>query len=123
MRGYASITLVGNATRDAEKHEKHCSITVAVNDGFGENKRTSFFRCVGFGNTYEVLKHIKKGDPVMIVGTPVLSKYNDKQSFSVIIERIVFINSGRSGNGNGQDVSLADMIDGAIDPAKDDFDF
>lgn len=88
---YHRITLVGNATADAEAKESkkgtaYTPFSVAVNDG--KNGEVTFFPVVAFGRTGEaVAKVIKKGQLVLVEGRVSLG---EEKQFSVIADRVVF---------------------------------
>ena len=82
----ASVQVLGNITRDPETRKTSAdksvvSFGMAVNDGWGENKHTSFFDVTGFGKRGEALaKFLKKGDEVFIYGTMRQSSWDDKDT-------------------------------------------
>jgi single-strand DNA-binding protein len=69
-----SITIAGNIGRDAETRstpggDKVTGFTVAVDDGFGERKRTLWFDCAIWGNRGEKLAtYLTKGSKVAVSG-------------------------------------------------------
>ena len=71
-----SVILIGNLTRDPElrystgaNQTAICKFSIAVNDGFGENKRTSFVPVTVFGKAAESCdKYLEKGRKVAISG-------------------------------------------------------
>ena len=68
------LIITGNLTRDPEKRATQAgkliaAFTVAVNQGFGENKTAVYFNCSAWERTAEtVLKFLHKGSKVTVVG-------------------------------------------------------
>ena len=56
------------------------SFTLAVDDGYGDKKTTSFFRCSIFGKRAETLeKYVKKGMKILVSGRPKQDSWEDKE--------------------------------------------
>ena len=76
------LTIIGNLTKDPEKRVTQAgklvaAFSVAVNQGSGENKSTTFFNCTAWEKTAEtVLKYLKKGNKVAVVGPVSARAYN-----------------------------------------------
>ena len=76
------LVITGNLTKDPEKRATQAgkliaAFTVAVNEGRGENKTTTFFNCTAWEKTAEaVLKFLKKGAKVAVVGPVSARAYN-----------------------------------------------
>jgi single-strand DNA-binding protein len=70
----AKFQMVGRLTRDAEvKHlpsgDPMCQFSLAVDDGWGDKKHTSFYDCVKFGKGVDALaKHLTRGKQLMVEG-------------------------------------------------------
>lgn len=67
------ITLFGRLTRDAEvkssnSGKTYCQVTLAVDNGWGDNKKTIFVDCTAFDKTAEYLGKGTKGQQVLIQG-------------------------------------------------------
>lgn len=68
------ITLAGNVTKDAELRRGQngdplASFSLAVDDGYGENKTTMFFDVTIFGKRGQSLQpHITKGAKLTVIG-------------------------------------------------------
>lgn len=79
----AIITILGRLGRDPEtRHTAQgkavVSFSLAVDDGFGENKHTTWFRCQAWEKTGEgIAKHFAKGDPILVVGNPISREWTD----------------------------------------------
>ena len=69
-----NITIAGRITRDAvtrstQQGEKVTGFSVAVDDGFGQNKRAIFFDCSLWGKRGDSLaQHLTKGSQVTVSG-------------------------------------------------------
>ena len=79
--------LCGRLTKDVEikttkagdKDRAVGNFTLAVDDGYGENKHTNFFPCSVFGKQAETMeKWVKKGTKVILNCKPRQTSYKDK---------------------------------------------
>lgn len=70
-----TVSLIGRTTADLELRytpngKAVAKVGLAVNDGFGENKRTSFFTVQLWGKTAEnAEKYVKKGSQIGVSGS------------------------------------------------------
>lgn len=63
-----------------ENHTAVGSFSLAVDDGYGERKKTSFFRCTIFGARAEALqKYTRKGAKIAVKGHPEQEEWTDKE--------------------------------------------
>ncbi len=66
--------IMGRLTRDPEVRTTNsgtpvCSFTVAVDNGYGENRQTDFINCVAWRNTAEFIgKYFAKGVMIIVIG-------------------------------------------------------
>ena len=66
--------LMGRLTRDPElRHTGSgtavCSFSIAIDNGYGENRQTDFINCVAWNKTAEfVEKYFTKGSMIIVVG-------------------------------------------------------
>lgn len=88
---YQKVTIVGNATNDAEKKASqksdvaYATFDIGVSDS---NERTTFFPIVVFGDFSEmVAKYVTKGREVLVSGR---IRVSDKGRFSVIADTVRF---------------------------------
>lgn len=78
------LTIIGNLTKDPELRttpsgKTVCKFTVAVNDGFGENKKVTYFDVDAWGNYAEPCsKYLKKGSKIMAQGKASCKPYVKK---------------------------------------------
>ena len=68
------VILMGRLTKDVElRHTSDgkpvCSFTLAVDNGYGENKKTDFINCVAWQKTAEFVKNwFGKGRMMIVIG-------------------------------------------------------
>lgn len=77
-----TITTIGRITKDFELKQGasgciYANFSLAVNDGFGETKKTIFFECTVFGKDAERLVKAKarKGSLIQVIGKFGVSDY------------------------------------------------
>jgi len=86
MAGFSRVTLMGNLCRDPELRSTTsgnsvCDITVAVNQGRGESKKTAFVMCTFWRKLAEtVAAHFTKGKPIIVHGELSMDEWKDKDS-------------------------------------------
>lgn len=89
------IIVTGNLTRDAElkytNNEKaYSKFAIANNEGYADNKKTTFLNCVLWGKSAENLnRFLVKGQKVLITGKLEINKFKDKDG---IEKQIIEIN-------------------------------
>ena len=103
---YAKIQLIGRMTKDIEVRQTEKTLvgnfTLAVDRNYKDKKDTSFFDCVIFGKTVEVLeKYVKKGQALHIEGEPVIETYKDKngnnrKNFKIYVSKFTIIDWGKN---------------------------
>lgn len=125
-----SSLIIGHLTRDPElrystneNRTAVCRITVAVDTGFGDKKKTSFVPVVAFGKIAEnINKYLNKGSKVGVTGYLQSGSYVNKNGDTVytldlIANNIEFLGGGNKSEGEG--ISTAsqsrDHIDGAAE--------
>lgn len=83
-----SCHFIGNVTRDADVRESADGMAVArfslaVNTGWGDSKKTSFFNIVSFGNQAESIgKYATKGTKLAIRCEAQQNNYTDKDGIT-----------------------------------------
>lgn len=106
---YSNFFAIGRLTRNIEiistsSGKQIGKITVAVDNGYGENKKTEFFNGICFGKTAELIEeYTSKGDLIMIEGTPQINKWEDKngnkrRDFEVVINLVKFLQRKNKNN-------------------------
>jgi len=109
-----SVVLVGNLTRDPElrystgaNQTAICRFAVAVNDGYGDNQRTSYINIVVFGKQAENCdRYLAKGRKVAIEGRIQTGSYENKEgqkvyTTDVVASRVEFLGGGNQSSGGG----------------------
>lgn len=97
------VCLIGNLTRDpelryttGEKQTAMCRFSVAINDGYGENQRTSYPNIVAFGKTAELCdKYLRKGNKAGIEGRIQTGSYEKDgrtiYTTDIVADRVEFL--------------------------------
>jgi len=81
-----SVNIIGRLGRDPElRHTPSgkavCELNLAVDDGWGENKKTAWIGCVLWDKTAELAaQHLRKGDQVGISGRLTQDTWDDKET-------------------------------------------
>ena len=108
--------LIGNLVRDvdlrySQKGTAVANFTLAVNDGYGENKTVDFISVTAWGKTAEnVANYCSKGSRVAVDGRIKQQNYEDKngnrrEKVYINAQQIMFLNTRQQGGGrlfNGQ---------------------
>lgn len=106
------ITIIGRLGRDPEiKQTKSgsnmCSMTVAVDSGFGNNKTTTWYRVSAFGkNAENSAKYLKKGSLICASGDLAVNEFEGKDgttklSLDITADKIVFLSGRQDQTSNG----------------------
>lgn len=98
------VILLGNLTADPEvktyKDNSFTVFTVAVQDGYGDKKKTYFLDCVASGKAGEnIAKYFDKGKPILVEGK-LYTKKNEESGYKenrISIYSFSFINGGGDG--------------------------
>ena len=128
--------LMGRLTRDPElRHTGSgtpvCSFTVAIDNGYGDNRSTDFINCVAWNKTAEfVEKYFTKGRMIIVVGriqTRTWEGQDGKKNYAteVVASEVSFGESKRSADEGGSfaPAASAALSDVAEMPASQDDDF
>jgi len=100
------ITIAGNIGKDAEVRNAGQSQvtgwTVAVDDGFGDKKRTIWFDCNWWGSRgVKVSEFIRKGEKVTVSGE-LSTREHDGKTYLTVNVNDVKLQGGNSGGGSSQ---------------------
>lgn len=106
------ITIIGRLGRDPEiKQTKSgsnmCSMSVAVDSGFGNNKTTTWYRVSAFGkNAESSAKYLKKGSLICASGDLAVNEFEGKNgttklSLDITADKIVFLSGRQEQTSNG----------------------
>ena len=89
------IVTIGRLTRDPEirytqSGKAVCTFSIAVDDGYGENKKAYFFPVVVWGKTAETCgKSLTKGRKVAVTGKLTTRQYENNEGRKVTVFEIV----------------------------------
>lgn len=95
------VTIAGRLGKDAELRRTQngdpvLGFNVAVDDGYGQNKRTLWFRCSVWGKRAEALAdHLKKGSAIAVAGDLSTDEYEGKTSLTVRVNEVT-LQGGKS---------------------------
>lgn len=102
-----NITLLGGigkdpTTRTTQKGDKVTGFSLAVNDGFGDNKRTLWFDCSCWGRRGEAIaNNVSKGDKLCVTGDLSTREYEGKTYLTVNVNDFSFAGSKGSSDNRG----------------------
>ena len=111
MSGYCSVVVVGNLGKDPEirstgSGKKVASFSLAVDQGYGDNKKTEWVNCLAWEKLAELTERfLKRGKTVALSGYLQTSSWDDKQSgqkrykTEVVARDITFMDSGSRSDG------------------------
>lgn len=122
-----AIVIAGRLTKDAEPRttqggDKLTSFSVAVDDGFGQNKSTLFFDCSWFGKRGEAVSQmLTKGRQVTISGDFSTNEHNGKTYLKVRVNDLTLQGGGKRESDTQQGGGYAGGSTGGS-PGRPDFD-
>jgi len=105
MPNHASATIIGHLGREPETRatqsgSKVFSTALAVNTGYGDNKRTTWWNVSAFGKTAETLEkfNLSKGDAIGFTGEVSMRPWkdkdgNEKQSLELAVRDFILLGS------------------------------
>ena len=113
-----SINIVGNITQDLElkKVGEDLSLlkfSIAVNEGFGDNKKSYFFDVEAWRGKADVIsQYFKKGDKIGISGRLKQDTWKDQEGknrskVSIVLNDFDFMQKGGNNNGNNASQSYS----------------
>ena len=101
--------------RQAGTGRSVCSFSIAVNNGYGENRRTDFINCVAWNKTAEfVSRYFTKGKMIIVIGRITTRTWEDKDgkkcyATDVVADEVSFGES--KGAASESKPSLSEAID------------
>lgn len=128
--------LMGRLTRDPElRHTGSgtpvCSFSIAIDNGYGDNRSTDFINCVAWNKTAEfVEKYFTKGRMIIVIGriqTRTWEGQDGKKNYAteVVASEVSFGESKRNAEENGFSTTNSANASAAMpempDTAEDDF--
>lgn len=104
--------LMGRLTRDPELRHTNsgtavCSFSIAIDGGYGENRRTDFINCVAWSKTAEfVTNYFSKGKMIIVEGRIQSRSWDDpnggkRYATEVVAENVSFGETKKSSESNG----------------------
>lgn len=113
---FQNVTILGNLGRDPEIRKTQAgavvaNFTVAVNEGSGDRKTTTWFQCVAWEKTGELVdKYFRKGNQILCNGRMRLRTWTDqsgveKTTWELLVNQIGFVNNGDTARDGGDDRS------------------
>lgn len=129
------VILVGRLSKDPElRHTNNstpvCNFSIAVDNGYGENKTTDFINCVAWNKTAEIVeKYFTKGRMIALVGrisTRTWEGTDGKKNYvtEVTVSEVSFCDSKPDGQGNAESIQASASDDFvSLDDVPDDLPF
>jgi len=128
---YNKVILVGRTTRAPEVRmtaglTKVANFTLAVDNGYGETKRTDFFNCVAFGKTAETIAaYMRKGVLILVEGRLEIDKWTDREGVNrekakIVVGSFKFLETKKSREEREEDVGEVESFEN-IDELGDEF--
>lgn len=114
------IIVTGGLGRDAElkvlpSGKNVLEFSIAVNSGYGDNKKTYWWKCKLFGDrAAKLAEHFTKGTKLMIEGVPELREYEAKDgsgkriSAEIFVTDFEFIGGKKEGSSESSHAAPAD---------------
>lgn len=101
-----TLTIAGNIGKDAEVRVagqgKVTGWTVAVDDGWGDNKRTLWIDCNWWGARGEkVAQYIRKGGKITVSGEMSTREHNDKTYITLNVSDVTLQSKSEGGYDSG----------------------
>lgn len=96
-----NITIAGRSTKAAELRRTQSgdpvlSFSVAVDDGYGQNKGTVYFDCSVWGKRGQSLEqHIQKGTPITVNGELGKREHDGKTYLTIRVNDVTLQGSGQ----------------------------
>ena len=122
------IIVTGGLGRDAElkslpSGKNVLEFSIAVNSGYGDNKKTYWWKCKMFGDrATKLAEHFTKGTKLMIEGVPELREYEAKDGSGKRISAEIFVTDFEFIGGRQATQTTEGGFDGAgFAPETDDY--
>lgn len=121
-----NITIAGRITRDAvtrntQQGEKVTGFSVAVDDGFGQNKRAIFFDCSLWGKRGDSLaQHLTKGAQVTVSGDLSTREHEGKTYLTIRVADVT-LQGKPSGGGQGRSDDYDQQSSGSQQSSRSDY--
>jgi single-strand DNA-binding protein len=125
-----SVNIIGNITKDIElkytqNNKAVVTVSIAVNEGFGDNQKTYFLDVQVWEKQAENLaKYCSKGSKIAVSGKLVQQtwEYEGKKQSKVLIQanNVMFLDSKKEGQAP-KEPSQADILNNVMENEKDPF--
>jgi single-strand DNA-binding protein len=125
-----SVNIIGNITKDIElkytqNNKAVVTVSIAVNEGFGDNQKTYFLDVQVWEKQAENLaKYCSKGSKIAVSGKLVQQtwEYDGKKQSKVLIQanNVMFLDSKKEGQAP-KEPSQADILNNVMENEKDPF--
>lgn len=127
-----SVILIGRLTKDIEikyttSQMAVARFTVAIDEGYGEKKKTNFISCMAFGKTAENMERFTgKGKKIGVQGRIQTGSYTNKDGATVyttdvVADRVEFVEWGDKPLGQGMPFGQTQSRAQAVDAAPEGF--
>ena len=118
------VHLIGNITRDPEVRYTQsgkavCTFSIAVDDGYGENKKAYFFPVVVWNKAAEACgKSLYKGSKIAVTGKLTSRQYENSEGKKVTVFEIVadafegveFLDGKKQGGSQSNEIDRTEEI-------------
>lgn len=115
------VILVGNLTRDPETRYTQTgkavtNFSIAVNEGWGDNKKTTFVPIVVWDKLAEICaNNLEKGRRVLVEGRLQISEYEKdgqkRRSTDVVAQNVEFLDSKQQANNENPADAMGKEVD------------
>lgn len=124
-----SICIAGRLGKDAELRRTQSgdpvlSFNVAVDDGFGQSKRTLWFKCSLWGKRGQSLEeHLRKGSAVTVSGDLSTEEYQGKTQLIVRVNDVTMQGGSQGQSSNRTSYGAPDNSRSVADDLSDEIPF
>lgn len=111
------LSAIGRLGKDAETKtleggKKVINFSVAVDTGWGDNKKTVWLECAKFGENTKIAEYLKKGTQVHVMGEPSVREWDGKDgvknfSFQCRVNDITLCGDGKKADGSAKPAAAA----------------
>lgn len=125
-----SVVLIGRLTRvpdlrQTDKGTPVCNFSVAVDNGYGENKKTDFINCVAWKGTAEFIsKYFAKGQMIALTGRISTRTWEDngatRYATEVYVREVDFCGGKADGQSNTNTFDAVPLPEGFAPMGNDD---
>ncbi len=120
---WSQTMIIGRLTRDPELRHTQAgtavaSFTVAVDEGYGENKKTVFYKCSAWAKTGEaVVNYTTKGQLVFVSGTITTRDYEKPDAngnitkvdvWELKAQEVKFLSRNNASDGDSQGAEISE---------------